>query len=133
VDRLFVDTSAWFAYFNRSDPDHRAVVELLDGFAGRLLTSNHVFDEVVTLCLYRLGHRAAVAVGEALLDPEVVDLLRLTEREELAAFELLRARPDKSYSLTDCSSFILMRRLRLPRAAALDEDFAREGFEALPA
>ena len=30
MERLFVDTSAWFAYANRKDPDHAAVREVFD-------------------------------------------------------------------------------------------------------
>ncbi len=41
-------------------------------------------------------------------------------------------RPGKTYSFADCTSFVLMRRLGITRAATLDADFAREGFEVLP-
>jgi predicted nucleic acid-binding protein len=37
------------------------------------------------------------------------------------------------YSYTDCTSFVLMRRLRIQQAIALDADFQREGFLLLPA
>jgi uncharacterized protein len=129
----FVDTSAWFAYVNRLDPDHTRIRSLFQTFQGRLVTSNFIFDETVTLCLYRLGYRVAVTVGEVLLDPTVVDLLRLTSDDEHSAWALFLARPDKTYSYTDCTSFVLMRRLRLQQAIALDADFQREGFLLLPA
>jgi hypothetical protein len=105
---------------------------VLQAFQGRLVTSNFIFDETVTLCLYRLGDRVAVTVGEVLLDPAVVDLLRLTPDAEHRAWALFLARPDKTYSYTDCTSFVLMRRLRLQQAIALDADFQREGFLILP-
>jgi predicted nucleic acid-binding protein len=128
----FVDTSAWFAYVNRLDPDHIRIRSLFQTFRGRLVTSNFIFDETVTLCLYRLGYQVAVTVGEILLDPTVVDLLRLTPDDEHRAWALFLARPDKTYSYTDCTSFVLMRRLRLQQAIALDADFQREGFLLLP-
>ena len=129
---LFVDTSAWFAYVNRGDRDHRAVRQLIDRHAGRLVTSNHVFDESVTLCQRRLGHAAAIRLGEALLDPALVDLVRASHDDEVRAWKLFGERPDRDYSFTDCLSFTVMRRLRLTRAAALDDDFATEGFEVVP-
>ena len=82
----------------------------------------------MTLCLYRLGYRVATTVGEVLLDPTVVDLLRLIPDDEHRTWALLLARPDKTYSYMDCTSFVLMRRLRLQQAIALDADFQREGF-----
>ena len=133
MERAFVDTSAWFAYANRQDPDHTRIRNVLRTFQGRLVTSNFIFDETVTLCLYRLGHQVAATVGVVLLDPTVVDLLRLTPDDEQRAWALFLARPDKTYSYTDCTSFVLMRRLRLHRAIALDADFQREGFVLLPA
>jgi predicted nucleic acid-binding protein len=133
MERLFVDTSAWYAYVNRADPDHRAVAQVLDRFSGRLLTSNFVFDEAVTLCLARLGHRVALRVGGTLLDPRVTDLIRVGGQDETLAWQLFRERPDQTYSYTDCTSFVLLRRLGLARVAALDDDFAREGFEVVPA
>jgi predicted nucleic acid-binding protein len=132
MERAFVDTSAWFAYANRHDPDHTRIRNMLRTFQGRLVTSNFILDETVTLCLYRLGHQVAATVGEVLLDPTVVDLIRLTLDDEQRAWALFLARPDKTYSYTDCTSFVLMRRLRLPRAIALDADFQREGFVLLP-
>jgi uncharacterized protein len=131
-ERTFVDTSAWFAYANRRDPAHARIRSVLRTFQGRLITSNFVFDETVTLCLYRLGYQVAARVGEVLLDQTVVDLVRITPEDEQRAWALLLARPDKTYSYTDCTSFVLMRRLGLQRAVAIDIDFQREGFLLLP-
>lgn len=132
MERLFVDTSAWFAYANRRDRDHKAVRELLNGFRGRLATSNFVLDETISLCLYRLGHDVAQRIGAALLDLGTVDLVRVTPEDEQAAWALFRKRSDQRYSFTDCTSFALMRRLRMTRALALDDDFRTEGFEVVP-
>lgn len=130
--RLFVDTSAWFAFANRDDPEHKGVAALLGNSQGRLITSNFIFDETVTLCLYRLGHAVAEKVGCVLLDSARVDLLRITPEDENVAWKLFCKRPDHTYSFTDCTSFVIMRRLGIRTAAALDDDFASEGFESLP-
>lgn len=132
MERLFVDTSAWFAFLNRNDSSHEAVREVLREFQGQLLTSDYIFDETVTLCRYRLGFILAGTVGNTLLDPSVVQMVRVTPEDQEAAWKLFVARPDKAYSFTDCTSFILMRRLGLPRALALDADFRQEGFESVP-
>jgi predicted nucleic acid-binding protein len=132
VERVFVDTSAWFAYVNRPDPDHRAVREAIRAHDGRLVTSSYIFDEVVTLCRYRLDHRAAVRAGNVLRDPESVDLIGITVEDEQAAWELFETRRDQEYSFTDCTSFVLMRRLGITVAIAVDDDFEHEGFRVLP-
>ena len=132
MDRLFVDTGAWFAYVNRKDPWHRAVCRAFDEYAGRLVTSNYVFDESISLCRYRLGHAAATTVGDVLLDPESVDMVCLTREDEQRAWALFCARPEQRYSFTDCTSFVLMRRLGMGAAVALDRDFLIEGFATVP-
>jgi len=129
---LFVDTSAWFAYVDRADPEHEPVRRVLDSFDGCLLTSNNVFDETVTLCRRRLGHAVAKAVGETLRDRSLVELVRASVEDEGAAWKLFCERPDKEYSLADCASFAMMRRLVIEAAAAVDEDFRREGFRVSP-
>lgn len=132
MQRVFVDTSAWFAYVDRRDPDHRAVRTAIRAHEGRLVSSTYVLDEVVTLCRYRLGHEPAIRVGRVLLDPAAVDLVRITGEDEHAAWQLFEARADKEYSFTDCTSFVLMRRLGVSIALAADDDFAQEGFQVMP-
>jgi predicted nucleic acid-binding protein len=82
MQRLFADTSAWFAFVNRADPDHWAIVALLDTFRGSLVTSNFVFDETVWLCLYRPRHPAAARIGQTLRDSSQVDLVRVASEDE---------------------------------------------------
>ena len=56
----------------------------------------------------------------------------MTPVDERTAWVLFERRPDKSYSFTDCTSFVLMRRERIGHAIALDEHFAQEGFTVAP-
>lgn len=132
MEPIFVDTGAWYAYINAKDPDHFKVREFLDSFEEKLVTSSYIFDEIITLVLARLGHQKAVKVGEVLLNPKVVELVRVGAADEWSAWQLFQQRSDKMYSFTDCTSFVLMRRLKLAKALTLDEHFAQEGFEVVP-
>jgi predicted nucleic acid-binding protein len=130
--RVFVDTSAWFAFANGKDPAHKAVRDVLAAHTGRLVTSNYVFDEIVTLCRVRASYAVAVRVGALLQDVRVVELVRITPEDERTAWSIFQDRPDQEYSFTDCTSFASMRRLKLTTAIALDSDFRKEGFTCLP-
>jgi predicted nucleic acid-binding protein len=44
--------------------------------------------------------------------------------------QLYRGRPDKSWSLTDCLSFLAMERRGLTEALTTDHDFEQAGFRA---
>ena len=46
-------------------------------------------------------------------------------------FALYRERQDKSWGLTDCLSFVVMRERDIREALSADEDFEQAGFRAL--
>ena len=130
---LFVDTSAWIATLERGNPMHARVVAVLQRFPGRIYTSNYVFDEVVTLSRLRHGHRTAAALGKSIRTESDVHVLSVSVEDEEAAWQLFLQREDQPHSFTDCTSFVLMRRLDLEEVVTLDRDFLREGFRVLPA
>lgn len=39
---------------------------------------------------------------------------------------------DKDFSFTDCTSFVVMKELRIQRALTTDRHFSQAGFELLP-
>jgi len=43
--RIFTDTSAWYAYIDKSDADHAAAVDMVRNLNLPLITSNYVFTE----------------------------------------------------------------------------------------
>lgn len=119
---LFVDTSAWYALADTGDSSHsRAVTVLSSG--ERLVTSDHVVVETWWLLRSRLGRVAAEAFWAG-LKPAGVEL------EIVLAVDLERALTtgstfaDQDFSIVDRTSFALMQRLRLNRAASFDDDFA---------
>lgn len=128
----FVDTSAWYAFLDASHPSHAAVCAAFEEHAAALTTTDYILDELVTLVRHRAGHGAALRAGTLLLDPGALRLEHIQPADASAAWELFSRRPDKEYSFTDCTSFVVMRRLGLTRALTLDADFRQESFEVLP-
>jgi len=88
--------------------------------------------QLITLVLVRLGRDAALRVGKLLRDPRTVHLERITPVDENEAWTLFSARADKVNSFTDCTSFVIMRRLRINQALTLDTHFAHEQFIVAP-
>lgn len=128
----FVDTSAWFSFFVAGDPDHRVVAGTLPEWEGRLLTTDYVFDELVTLLRYRTSHNDALKVGNALRDGSLARLIPLQPQDLDQAWDRFTQERDKRYSFTDCTSFATMSRLGLDTAFATDEHFRQAGFVVLP-
>jgi uncharacterized protein len=132
---LFVDTAGWMACADASDPAHAGCRAARDKAlrAGQLLlTTDYVVDETLTLLRVRLSLAAAEAWwrqvdGSARVRWERVDTARF-ER----AVELFFQFRDKGFSFTDCTSFAVMRELRLAKALTTDRHFRQMGFDLVP-
>ena len=61
------------------------------------------------------------------------DILLITATSELLqrGRDLFAARPDKAWSLTDCTSFVVMQEHGLTDALTTDQHFTQAGFRAL--
>jgi len=132
VSRAFVDTSAWYAFVDRTDPGHGSVVAALKSQRGRLVTSDYVFDEIVTLLRYRAGWAAAHRLGEVLWSGRVAQLSRISPADCERAWQLFARRDDQRLSFTDYTSMVLIERLKLTIALTLDSDFRALGLVTLP-
>ena len=132
---LFVDTAGWMACADAADPAHGPARAARDAAleAGRfLVTTDHVVAETLTLIRMRLSLAAAEAwwaqvEGSSRVRHEAIDALRADKARSL----MFRHR-DKDYSFTDCTSFVVMKELRLKDALTTDRHFRQMGFHTLP-
>jgi predicted nucleic acid-binding protein len=133
---IFVDTGFFIALLSESDPDHARALEVYESFAGRrlsdlLITTNHVVFETITLARMRAGHALAVQAGEILYGEKMARIHSATLEEEKAAFAYLARHADKGYSAVDCLSFVVMERMGIHEALAVDRHFTHR-FTARP-
>jgi predicted nucleic acid-binding protein len=135
VKALFVDTAGWMACADAADPAHARAVAARDGAleTGRaLVTTDYVVDETLTLVRLRLGLPAAEkwwAQVEA--SPRVRWQWIDPSRSDKALALFFRDR-DNDYSFTDCTSFVVMRELKLREVLTTDRHFRQMGFHTLP-
>lgn len=132
MKQYFVDTSAWYALIDRKDPDHGPVAGCLQQYQKQLITSDYVVDETITLLRYRLGWQAAYAFGTSIEAGSVAVLQKIKEEDREAAWQIFCDYRDQALSFTDCTSFALMRRLRVEAAITMDSDFKIFKFTCLP-
>jgi predicted nucleic acid-binding protein len=126
-NRIFVDTSAWYAIIDKNDRDHAVAVTKIQILDRPLITSNYILDEILTLLKTRLGSGIAIPFGQKLWNQEVSALARITEADEEKAWEVFRQYQDKGFSFTDCTSFALMKRLEINTVFAFDDHFVQYG------
>jgi predicted nucleic acid-binding protein len=74
--------------------------------------------------------REAVINARRILDDPGVRVGPQSRESFLSGMALYEARPDKGYSLTDCTSMHTMRKERLTEVLTNDRHFKQEGFRA---
>jgi len=131
---VFVDTSGLYALVDRKDAHHpaaRTVIERLLRSGRRLLATDYVVAETVNLANARSGTGVAVRVLDLLEQSAGIRIEWIgTERFD-ATKAFFRRHADHAYSFTDCTSFVVMRELKLAQVLTSDRHFTQAGFEAL--
>jgi uncharacterized protein len=130
----FVDTSALYALIDRRDSHHSTLSELVRRILQsrrRLVTTDYIVCEAVNLANARVGHH----VGGRILD--LIDRSSALRVEWIgslrfeAAKMFYRRHSDHRYSFTDCTSFVVMRELKLLDVLTTDQHFREAGFQIL--
>jgi predicted nucleic acid-binding protein len=136
--RTFVDTSAWVAIVDDSDRYHSEAkshyLQLLKGKTN-LLTSNYVLTETYTWLRYHASHRYAVRFHKMVTSAEklrTLEILWVDRALADAAWEIFERYSHQLLSFTDCTSFVLARRVKVKEVFAFDEDFTVMGFVMRP-
>jgi hypothetical protein len=131
MNAAFADTSFYLAALNERDPAH-AKARALGGHLRRPVV-------LTDFVLMELGNSLS-RIGDRPLFTELVWRLRSRSNVRIIAasrelldrgFELYTHREDKEWSLTDCTSFILMRDEGLTDALTTDHHFEQAGFTVL--
>lgn len=128
---VFADSYYYLAFVNERDAGYEAAIEYSRSFVGRSVTTEWVLMEV----------------ADALSDPwqrpiflELMSRLRSEPGVLIVAashdlfdrgIALFSERPDKSWSLTDCISFVVMQEHGLTEALTADHHFEQAGFVRL--
>jgi predicted nucleic acid-binding protein len=132
---IFLDTGFVFALISTKDEHHERVLEVFrklktNSPANRLLTTNHVVAETITL-VRRIGHAEAIRIGDRLYSERLARIYWATPDDEREAFIWFKRYQDQTYSFVDCLSFVVMEKLAIHEALALDSDFTHR-FVARP-
>ena len=131
MSTVFADTAYFLALLSPDDQLHPQARALSEHPPGSLLTTEFVLMEA----------------GDGLSNPEhrprFIRLLELLESQPdvtiipasaglfRQACALYAQRPDKEWSLTDCTSFVVMRERRIAEALTSDRHFEQAGFQTL--
>jgi uncharacterized protein len=131
----FLDTSYIVALEIKNENIHGRVLNhwlsLVDQ-KPQLVTTTYVFDEAVTLLNSRKLHGKAVEVGTLLLESPDILLIDIDSSLFEQGWQDFKRYKDKSFSLTDCLSFVVMNERNVTSALTLDLHFQQVGFQIFP-
>jgi uncharacterized protein len=126
---MLLDTSGLLCFLHKNEPKHSTAVSFIAETNGIFLTHNYVLAELVALSLVRGFPQTNLLpyMLEMLNNPEI-EIVWVDEHLHQEAMELLLSRQDKTYSLCDAVSFVLMRKNGISAALTTDKHFEQEGF-----
>ena len=128
---IFVDTSHLLALAMPVDALHKSAAAWSEALPGPFLTTEYVLLEFVN-ALSSPSHRArAHSVLSGILASPGIQVVHSSPELFRSGVALHAQRPDKSWSLTDCVSFVVMRTANISEALTYDQHFEQAGFRAL--
>lgn len=133
--KLFVDTSAWVAYYDTDDRWHAVAEAAMTSLLNQrvtFVTTDYVLDETITLLLYHAGRERALVFGDTVQRSRHIKLVRIDADTWEQAWRLFKQYDDKTWAFTDCTSFAVMHQMELQQAFSFDRHFEQAGFELWP-
>ncbi|MCY3021470.1 MAG: PIN domain-containing protein [Planctomycetota bacterium] len=131
MKEVFADTFYFLAMCNPDDAAHARAFEAYDDSSALLVTTAWVLTELGdALCDPAHRPRFLGLVRTLAADPEAL-ILPASDELFRSGIEFFGQRPDKAWSLTDCTSFVVMERRGIREALTGDRHFEQAGFKAL--
>ena len=131
---VLVDTAAWIALVNTRDELHSRAEQTMADLRRRnvsLITTEFVLLEVSNALCTSAWREKGVKLIDGLRS--LADLQIVAADSTLLAdgWQLYRNRLDKEWSLTDCTSMIVLQRERIDQVFTSDHHFEQAGFMKL--
>ncbi len=125
---MLIDTSGLLCLHYSTEPLHSLACTAYKRATVKLIHS-YIIAEYVALANARRFPRSSILtfVIDLLNNPDI-EMVWINESLYRKAIDLLMIRQDKSYSLCDSISFILMRERSINEALTTDRHFEQEGF-----
>lgn len=134
--KIFIDTGAFIALTDADDENHMTAKTFYKDVTEkgtRFITTNFVVCETMNYLRARVSHKVAVIFRENLKKSGFIKIINIASPIEDAAFNVFKKYSDKDFSFTDCTSFSVMKSLKINKAFAFDRHFEQYGdFTRLP-
>ena len=122
-EKVFVDSNYIIALFNPTDSNHKrakVIAKKLEEQQTKLVLSNFIFLETVTVLSQRRGKEVASDVGALLKQDHTISIIMIDDLLNDAAWYIFQNVPYKNISFVDCSTIALMKTENLQRILTFD-------------
>jgi predicted nucleic acid-binding protein len=125
---MLLDTSGLMCLFDRRDSRHSNATEIYESASHRL-SHNYVLAEFVGLVIARRAPKTqALQFIDVIARGDEIEVVWVDRELHDRAMRLLVQRHDKTWSLCDAVSFVLMNEKRELEALTTDHNFEQAGF-----
>ncbi|OHB88308.1 MAG: hypothetical protein A3D13_01835 [Planctomycetes bacterium RIFCSPHIGHO2_02_FULL_40_12] len=126
---IFIDTSAFIAMMDDSDQCHKLAKDFVTKglHTYHQITSNFIICETLNFLRTRVSYNASIQFGKNVRKCKGIKIVHITPDIEDSTWSIFKKYKDKDFSFTDCTSFIVMERLKVKTAFAFDEHFTQYG------
>jgi len=136
MSAIFVDTAGWGHLIDATQAHHQLAADIYRGarqWGRKLITTNYIVAELIALLdsPLHIPRPTAIAFIESLKSSPYIEVVHIDAALDEEAWELLKKRDDKHWSLVDCASFVVMKRLGIAEALTSDQHFEQAGFVRL--
>lgn len=131
MSAVFGDTFLYIALLNRHDQFHAKAVGFVNSLREEVITTEWVLAEVADAFAGSKVRPQIKAFVDELRENKLVEVIEASSTLFQRGLELYHARADKEWSLTDCTSFVVMEKFGLTEAADGDGHFEQAGYRAL--
>jgi len=127
----FADTYFYLAVLNARDPAHKRAVDVSRAFRGRVVTTEFVLLELADAMAPPPARQAFGRFYSSLRADPGLEIVGASADLWERGRRLYDGRPDKYWSLTDCTSFVVMGDQGITEALTGDHHFEQAGLIAL--
>lgn len=131
---IFIDTNVFVALLRENDVNHKRARDLalkIDREKWEAIITDYIIDETYTGLLTRVSFPAALQFDERLRSGLWRIELIIPERFAGAQEVFRRYNKDKKWSFTDCTSYVVMKELKINQIFTFDDNFKQMGFKVL--
>lgn len=128
---IFVDTGYFLAVLNPRDRLFERAQRWSETIREPLITTQFVLVELLNSFSDPVDRPKAHAAVVDVLASKSWEVVEASAEWFLEGLATYNTRNDKSWSLTDCISFLVMQKRNLRQALAFDHHFEQAGYEAL--